>query len=430
MRRAIACLTSLLACSQALLAADVFTVNAIVGTQTATVGFRSVDETFDFLGQQKLSSYLPYTGVEVVNTNTNFRGLPISVAYPLFSNPRLDLNIPSLGIQRTFIGANRDESLRLLREFFKSGDEVDRIMKELAKTSPVDPIAGNPSSLQSRMVSGTFDQSFRSFVSKLQSIENERRQTAAWEEKSWKVAAAGTTVPLAAGPPATPARTPSTTAGLMASTYKQAGLRATAVTIPLSYAFPPDPARPLSLDGELQYTDTEGAKTYNLMIGAAYRFGISDSWFLIPSANYGLTGSEDLGSVGQIFSGSITSAFRIYQNPQYSLWMGNSVSYLRTLKTSVSDYSFDPQLKNTAFVNGLVLSTPMQAFGANAWIEYSFTDTRYTGSDLYNHRYDELGVAVARSNSSRTNPSYWRIGASYLNGTHSKGGAVNLQYNF
>jgi hypothetical protein len=200
--------------------------------------------------------------------------------------------------------------------------------------------------------------------------------------------------------------------------------------VPLSYAFPPDPTRPFALDGELQYTDTEGARTYNVTLGASYRIGISERWFLIPSANYGITGSEDLGSLGQIVSASITSAFRIYESPGYSLWMGNGISYLRTLKTSVSDYSFDPNLRNTVFVNGLVLSTPLPAMGANTWIEYSVSDTRYTGSDVFNRRYDEVGVAIARSSSSRTNPSYWRLGVNYLNGSHSKGGSVNFQYSF
>jgi hypothetical protein len=419
-----------LGCSQASLAADNFTISATVGAQNAAVGFRTADEVFDFFGTQRLSNFVPYNGFEIVNANVGIRGLPVTIAYPVLSGSQLDLNIPSLGIQRTFNGATRDESFRLLKEFFKTGPELDRIMRELAKTSPVDPVAGNPNSLQSRMVAGTYDRSFRSLVSKLQAADERRRQAASVEETRWKIAAVGATVPLGEGRASTPAKTPSTTVGLTVGTYKQAGLRGTSVTVPLSYAFPPDPARPFSLDGELQYTDTEGAKTYNVAVGGAYRIEISERGFVIPSANYGITGSEDLGSVGQIVSASITSGFRIYQSPHFSLWMGNGISYLRTLKTSIQDYSFDPNLSNMAFVNGLVLSTPMPTLGANIWIEYSFSDTRYTGSDLFNRRYDEIGVAIGRSSGSRMNPSYWKIGASYLNGTHSKGGAVNLHYSF
>lgn len=429
MRRATASLVLVLGCSQVSLAADNFVIS-VSTPGNATVGFSTAEEAFDSLGQQKLSTFVPYTGVEVVLIGANLRGLSVAMAYPIVGNPRLDLLIPSLGIQRTFIGATRDDSLELLKEFFKSGDEASRIMRELVKVSPSDPLAGNPNSLQSRMVAGTFDRSFRSLVSKLRAVEDGGGQAAALELKSWNVAAAGASVPLPEGGPAAPARIPSMSAGLAVSSYKQAGVRGTTVSVPLSYAFPPDPARPFSVDGELQYTNTEGAKAYNVTLGGAYRISVSDRWFLIPSANYGITGSEDLASFGHIVSVSLTSAFRIYESPQFSLWMGNGVSYLRSLKSSFDDYSFDPELRNTAFVNGLVLSTPLPALGANTWIEYSFTDTRYTGTDLFNRRYDEIGVAVGRSSSSRSNPSYWKIGATYLNGTHSRGGAVNLHYSF
>jgi hypothetical protein len=411
------------------LAADVFTTTVVVNQQTASRGFDSAEAAFDALGQSRLSNFVPYTGVEIVNGLVDFRGLPLGISFPVFGGAQLQLNIPTLGISRTFFGETREESLDLLEDYFKNGDQLDRIMKELAKVSPVDPIAGNPNSLQSRMVAGTFERSFRSIVSKVTAMDP-RRRVAATQDSWWKVAAAGADVPLPERTGAVAARTPSVSVGLTGATYKQAGLRSNTVIVPLSYAFPPDPARPFSLDGELQYTDAEGAKQYSVTLGGSYRIGISDSWFLIPSANYGITGSDDLGSAGQMWSGSITSALRLYEGRGYTLWMGNGVSYTQSVKTSIEGYKFDPDLANVVFVNGLVLSTPMPGFGSNTWLEFSIADTRFTGSDLFNRRYDEIGVAIARSSSSRTNPSYWKISLNYLNGSRSEGGSVNLQYNF
>ena len=129
-------------------------------------------------------------------------------------------------------------------------------------------------------------------------------------------------------------------------------------------------------------------------------------------------------------SASLTSAARIYQRFDTTIWMGNSVNFSRALKTSIGDYSFDSKLQNVAFVNGLVLSTPLTAAGRNFWVEYSVTDTRYTGSALYNRRYDEVGVAIVRSSGRLGNESYLRAGLSYLNGSQSKGVRLNLHYAF
>lgn len=407
-------------------AADAFGATAVVGPQTASVGFTTAEQAFDSLRQQNLSSIVPaYSGVEVASIAIDFRGLPLAVSYPIANDPRLALNIPSLGISRTFFGATREESRKLLRDFFKNGDALSRIMKELAKTSPVDPIAGNPNSLQSRMVSGTFERSFRSLVARFTAQSFGGVPTAS-EKSTWMVAAAGESIAGVGRADSSSAQTPSASVGFELAGYRQADLRSVGATAPWTYSFPPNPDRPFSLEGDVQYTDTQGAKTYGLTVGAAYNFRMSDGWYLIPSSSFGLTGSEDLGALGEIVSVSLTSAARLYKSAGATLWMGNAVNYLRTLNASIGSYSSDPRLANAAFVNGFVLSSPLASLGRNYWIEYSLADTRYTGSDLYNRRYDELGVSIARSNSS----SYLRAGLSYLDGTHSKGWMFNFHYAF
>ena len=421
MIRKIAGLVFLASWCQISSAADAFSATAVVGPQTASVGFTTVEQAFDSLRQQNLSSIVPaYTGSEVASIAIDFRGLPLATSYPIANDPRLTLNIPSLGISQTFFGATREESRQLLRDFFKNGDALGRIMKESARISPVDPIAGNPNSLQSRMVSGTFARSLRFAAQSFGDV------AIASKKSSWLVAAAGDGIAGLGRANSSAAQTPSADVGFELAGYRQAGLSSVGVSVPWSYSFPPDPDRPFSLEGDIQYTDTQGAKTYGLTVGPAYNFRISDGWYLIPAGSFGITGSQDLGAFGEIVSVSLSSAARLYKSAGTTLMMGNSVNYLRTLNASIGGYSSDPKLANTVFVNGFVLSAPFTSLGRNFGIEYSLTDTRYTGSDLYNQRSDELGVAIVRNSRS----SYLRAGLSYLNGTHSKGWMFNLHYAF
>jgi len=392
-------------------AADPFHAEATVDDSTVAVGYTTAEDAFDSLRGVNLGDLLPYSGVEIVSTNIDFRGLELLAGYPILASPQLDLHIPTLGITRSFVGATRDESLELLKDFFKNGDVLSRIMRELAKVSPVDPIAGNPSSLQSRMVFSVFDRGLRSRVTRHaeRAFGHERR--VALDGARWTVAAAGEQLSGMGGPDTGVATAPSALAGVEVSRYRQAGLTTVGVAVPLSYSFGAAPDRPWALDGSLYYSDTEGAKTYSVDLGVGYDFRVNDGWYLIPSLNYGVTASEDLGSLGQMVSVAVTSAALLHESERATLWMGNTVNVLRSLNASIGDYSFDPELHNVAFVNGLVLATPMARLGPNYWIEYSVADTRYTGSDLYDERYDEFGIALARSDASG---GYLRAGLIYL----------------
>jgi hypothetical protein len=402
-----------------------------VPIQSGSASANTAQEAFDLLQQQRLNSVTSrYSGTEVVNVDVGYRGLPVTLSYPIENGSRLDLAISDLGINQTFLGPTREDTRSQLREFFKHGDILGRVAKELAKSSPVDPVAGNPNSLESRMVALDFERSFRAFATNIRASSDDEQ---AWNsQESAILLAANTQGPTTSdGPLRDRVKTPSTTLGLELASYRQSGLNSTSLTLPLTYAFAPEPRRPFSLSPYLQYTDTEGAKTYNLGIGASYRFRLTRRWHLTPSANIAVTGSPDLGSVGEIASGSLTSDYLLFRSGGgYALWMGNAVNYLRTLKVSGKGYSIDPQIDNTVFVNALVLATPLRGLGDNYSLEYSFTDTRFTGTSLFDRRYDEIGVALGTSRGAAGARRYLRAGLSYLNGSHSRGGALKVYYTF
>ena len=214
------------------------------------------------------------------------------------------------------------------------------------------------------------------------------------------------------------------------SRYSSDGLSSTTVALPFSHAFDTSPSRPLALDGELQYLDAEGAVTYGGQLGLSYRQAMNERWYLVPGASFGMTGSRDLGTIGSIISASLTSAFRLVDAADFTLWMGNGVNWSSTLETSYGDYHSDPEIRNWAFTNGLVLSVMPGGLLRNQWVELSFTDSRYQGSNLYDERYDEIGIALVHARRSELAGAVMRLELSYLDATNSRGWAARFHISF
>ncbi len=391
-----------LAFCQSALAADMFKVTTTVNGATTSQNFSVAMDSFDSTKEAAIKARLPgYTSTSAASVNLDYRGLGLNLAYAANSTT-LKLDIPSIGETRTFTGATRDQSQEQLKDFFKKngGDVLNRIMKKLAEVSPTDPIAGNPNSLQSQTVASDFDKNFTSHASNIKAPQT--------------------------------ASTPNLLGlGLRFGSYDMDGRKSDSYTIPLSYTVRNDldPRRQLTISAPLTYTTVEGAKVYSGNLGVAYRMPMNDAWALTPSVGYAVTGSTDLGSVGQIVSASLTSSYVINLD-KFDLAIGNMVGYYQTLKLSSGDYSFDPGIKNTIFRNGVMLSQPTDIFGKGMSIEYSLIDTRFTGDALYIKGYDEIGVTVGTNKSANSSRSYLRGGVSYLTSDKAKGFTANLGYWF
>lgn len=389
------------------IAADLFTVDITSGGQSAHLGFSSAEDALNSVETANLARQITYTGTEAANVFINFRGLGMTLSYPA-GNAQLAFIVPSLGINQTFTGSGatvpqaRDNAQDQLVEFLKSGNLLGRIMRELARVSPVDPIAGNPNSLQSRMVTQDFDSGFSSVASNM------------------------------APAPQPGARTPNLIGiGLQYGGYKQDGLRSNAVTLPLSYTIrsSSDPGHQLNLRLPLTVVETEGATAYHAGLGLTYRLPLTRGWALAPGFNYAVTGSEDLGSVAQIASGSLTSSYELPLGATV-LAMGNMIGYYKTLKFSAGDYSFDPEIRNTVFRNGLMWSVPHSWLGGRYAMEYSYINTQFTGTELYTNAYNEFGLTLGTARGVESVLSFLRAGVTYLYSSKSKGLGVNFGYWF
>ena len=397
--------------SQGLWAADLFKLDVTVhpGTpaeQTGSTGFANVKDLFNQLdgpGLQQVSN--SYSDTAATNARIDYRGLPMSIDMAA-GGTAVTLKIPGVIPDQVFDkGSTRDANLNAVDDFFKrNGDSLmSAIQKKLAATSPVDPIAGNPNSLQSTMVASGFDQAFTAFASNVKAAPTTTAQAA---DSSGLVAL-----------------------GLRFGSYSQNGLRSESVTLPLSYTYRGfGEGRQLSLNLPITVGQVGSAKVLQGGLGVAYRHPMNENWALTPAASLGAAGSIDMGSAAAMTSYSVTSQYTIALDG-YDLSIGNMIGRYETLKIQTKDYSYDPGISNTIYRNGVMLSQPVVLEGKPLALEFSAVNTVFTGSELYNKWTNEFGVTIGTRKGS-DQPSYLRAGISLLQGAKSHGLSLNFGYWF
>jgi hypothetical protein len=330
-----------------------------------------------------------------------YRGLPI-VLDTLAGSTAVSLDIPSIGLNKTFSAqANRDANIKDMFDYLKSsgGDILNQLQQKLAQLSPIDPIAGNPSSMQSRMVSDDFDRNFTGFASNIKAADG----------------SSGSSSNLVG-------------VGLSLGSMSVGGVTTQTTTLPFSYTVRNDldPRKQFTFYAPVSSSDTAGAKTYGANIGASFRFPVNDDWALTPALGYGITGSEDLGSGASMMAASITSQYTIKMNG-FDLAIGNMVGIYQSTKLNAGDYSIDPHINNTVYRNGILASFPVTSFGQKLALEASYIITNYTGTALYSNMYQEVGLTIGTSKSADAARTYMRGGATYLTGEN---GITGYKLNF
>ena len=405
-------------------AASVFELTLSSGEQTYTQGFNNVSDMINGLNLSEIQSRLSsYTETSAANATLNFRGLSIYASVPANSNT-ITLNIPSIGVTRTFTGSTRDGSVDLAEDWFKKegGEAVNKLMNELAKSTANDPIAGNPNSLASHIVDNQFQQGFFLETSIIQPVA----------------------APASAPPPSETIKKDVNanliSVGASYGSFKQKDLDVRKYTLPLSYSIRSneDPRRKLTLNIPIALLDVQGAKSYDLGIGAALSLPVNKQWVLTPTLDYGAVGSVDMGSLGQIVSGSLTSAYTIKVD-KYNFNIGNMLGYYKTLKLQIGDYSFDPNISNTVLRNGVMVAIPTESIKEHTALEVFVVDTRYFGSALYIDQYNEVGFSFGHTKTAQKEISESiiknylreiRAGFTYLSSSNSQGFTVNFGYTF
>jgi len=387
------------------LSLDVSSVCSYASANTAQALFDNLSTS----GLQSLGNN--YTGTQVATVNADFNSLMMYLAFPnagsTGTGAQLVLTIPGLGVSQTFTGANRDASKEQLVDYLKHNDILGQIMKYQAANSPTSPIAGTGGMLPNA-VSSDFNQNFTDTATRIAS-------------------------PTSAASAASQNNIAPNLIGISLSYGSLTSLDDTikVMTLPLSYTIRNDidPRRQLILSMPITQIDTNGAKSYNVALGGAYRFPMNDNWTLTPSGKVSGVGSVDMATVAGMYSLSLTSTY-IWEFDSYDVSMGNMLSYNKTMKFKSGDYAFDPDIQSTVLRNGVLFSQPVNWGGKKLSVEYSAIDTRYTGTKLYIDNTQEFGVSVGTNKSAFSARSFLRGGLVYLHGKDTKGVTANIGYWF
>lgn len=377
--------------------AGVFVLSGTVdGQSTVTYSWDSIETAIDALGDDQLKALLPgYTGVEAVNLSLNLRGEMAYLAFPSATSTTLVFSLPSLGITQSFTGGTRAESQQLWEDYMKNNTALlEGLMRQLVKTSPIDPIAGNPNSLMTRAVQQDYEVMLRN------------------------VAASGT------GGGASQNRLGS---GLTYSSMTSAGVKSRSVTLPLSYARTfGDPNHEFSIHMPVTLTKVGSAKVYETNLSSYYRHPLTPSWVLGGQLGLRATGSQDLGSLAVLGGSSAMSSYTWGES--WQLTMGNLVGRNQTLTVKSGGDAYNPRIGNNVYRNGFLLSTPGagDALGVLTNWEFFWVDTRFAGTELYNRWQEEVGMTYGTRRLANAREADLRGGFTYVKAEKAHGFRCNI----
>lgn len=349
-------------------ARDLYVSGISIDGQTAatrsTNQAREIPKLFD---SGTLSQIDPgYVPTDSVVAALDLRGLQGSLSYAVNSDA-LRLRIPGAGIDVTFSGSSRNDSLDQFEDFLKgdfsaAGFSTTDILQALVAHSPVDPVAGNPNSLQSRM----FDSDFRMGTSGAFS---------SWAEGS----ALPNLVKLDLG----------------ASYTNSDGFDVVGIDLPIHASFGFERLA-LLVDVPIAFTSTEGAWSGMGSGGLGLRVAPFKWWALTPAARIGGVGSLDLGGLAVLYNATLTSHMRFSFGP-LSLGIGNMGGYTSSIDAvEMAGYSLDYELTNWVTRNGGYVEGNFgsDTLGLGLGWRVHGSDVRFFGDDLYLDNYAEVGTGL------------------------------------
>lgn len=398
-------------------AKELFTVNVDAGTfGSRSKTFNNIEDSFNIMNGSGLASL--YSGVVGFNPNTTnfsvqglYRGL--AAQFNATGNT-FTMTIPSINFTKSFTGVSRDDTVSKIKDWFKKdgGSTLDALYRKFAELTPIDPIAGNPNSLQAKTVNTAFDRGFTRLASQIDNSPPDNTNKSAESVNANLISMA------------------------LKYNFSMGDYKSSTLTLPLAYVwrFNDDPRHQLSVDMPLSYTDIEGGKVYTIGFGVGYTHPINASWLLTGGIDYAATGTVELGAAGQMINSSLTSFFTYDVNSEMKFHMGNMVGYTTTIPLSVGDYKSSPGIENVVFRNGVLLymKTPFILTGTG--VELFAIDTRYVGTKLYNDGYDEFGFSFGLDRASfeakKRKDTSLRIGISGIVAKNNNGIMLNFGYIF
>lgn len=369
---------------------NLFRISVTVGTPggpvTSNYGLDVADDTQNFLDPSALSQRFGqnYQDTFAVQGIVDIRGVLAYGSYAANSST-LQIRIPAFDEPNapyvlTFNGQTRAESFAQFDSYLDNEDiaEGQRLLRLLLRAftrfSPIDPLAGNPGSIQGSLVRAGLDLSSGDSAVE-QSANNASGQRKEGPADPWMVGGSFTTF----------------SAGERYSGKRFDG------RIQRSFRLAEGGRSLLKFEMPFSYSETNGARAASLQLGLGAEFTVIDRrWSLEPRIGYAITASDKLGSIGHMASASITSRYVIDGLGRGRIVIGNMVGYTSTISTAFTGYDFDPAVRNTVLRNGIAYELPVKARagGRNLSIRGSYAMTNLLGTELYANTFHEATLSV------------------------------------
>ena len=369
-------ITSLVFLAPSLYAKQLYiTIITVDGVDTAREGTNSLLKVTDFFNNTSLEDLFPdYTETSSVVGLLDFRGVGTVVQFESNST-ELIFRIPGKDFEVRFDGETRNESKDMFEEWFKGNvntteaprKSLTRLLQIVVANSPVDPVAGNPNSLFTRMILADFNQ--------------------------------GITGPFISSSNPIPGQKNNFSIGAEVGSFNAGPYKGEAFSVPISYKWNMKSVPKLSLivDFPITLTRTETAWSYMASLGLGAQYRPTKWWSLTPMARLGGVGSFDVGALAFPISGTLTNYFH-YQFPKTHLgWasQGGAITTIDGIEISGWDLSYE--LTNYVWRNGgdLLQEIDFKVLGNQAAFKFFLNHTKFWGNELYLESFFDMGVGLA-----------------------------------
>lgn len=374
---ALVALTGLGLCGSAA-AEKLFSSTVDFGGDGAIEGTNSLLDVPDLYDSATLDELFPGfdPSSDDFTANINLRGVPAELNFTA-AGQTLEVQIPGVIDPITFEEGSLDANLDALEDWFKGDWDsatapqggVDELLRAWVAQSPVEPVAGNPNSLMTRMTNADFQLG---------------------GEGPFLHGGA----PLAAAPGQT---------GIgLGYSYAKAGpwdVNAYEFNLDHRFNFRRLPWMSVLVSLPIAGTETQGSWTGMGSLGLGAQFRPTRRWALTPMVRVGAAGSVTVGAAAMLLSTTLTSHTSISLReissalPDVQLGFTNQAGYAQSIEDiTIGDFKLDYGLKNGILRNGGYFAGRIGT-SSLGWKLFG-NQSHWLGDDQYLDSYANLGAEV------------------------------------
>ena len=354
-------------------AKKLFVANIEVDDEVEFEGTDSLFKVVDFFDNKSLKEFFPdYTPDSAVLARVDLRGVGLEVEYHQNSSV-LIVRIPSKNFEVTFDGGNRNESQEQFEDWLKGDFEspaapsrkLTTLLHIVVANSPVEPVAGNPNSLLTRMFLSDFNAGITGpFISSRKRVEGNRNFLTLGGEFGF----------FNAGP-----------------------YDGQVMNFPINYKwnFKGWPKLSWIFDLPITLTRDETGWAYMASFGTGFQFRPYKWWSITPMGRIGGVGSFDVGALAVLVSGSLTNYFQ-GSIGSTNLGFGTMTGISTTIDgIKVGGYDLSYELTNYVLRNGgnLTQKLGFNVLGNPAAFKLFLNHTKFWGNELYLNSFFDMGLA-------------------------------------